>query len=400
MKVKKKICLILTALAVMMLGCFIHADRVKAASAALSGPDEIKIGESFTVTLKVSSPGSVALMGDIVYNGAYLELQSSECVFGDWSSDMTGNHFAASSNTLSNELTNTEAVMRFTFAVKSDVPKGTNLTVSATNLLAQGEADVVIEDVSYTKAATKTLSENADLSQLSVNGLSLTPGFSRETTSYILGEVEYDVEELTVNAATADLGAKVEITGEKLGVGSNIISVKVTAEKGNTKTYTLTVTRKPEQAAQEPSQSPTETQSAPTEKPAETQTEASGDRNQEKPSQEEEGTLSRDSLIIIALILFVVFGGGAGLGIYIYQDMKMQDKKANTFLKSKTEKREPESNDFNDDLDFIEELSEAEEVDAEYAQIGGSSRHRSSDVKQVIDDEEFIRRLSESMKKK
>ena len=98
--------------------------------------------------------------------------------------------------------------------------------------------------------------------------------------------------------------------------------------------------------------------------------------------------------------MFVVFGGVAGLGIYIYQDMKMQDEKKNISLKSKPEKREPESNGFNDDLDFIEELSEAEEVDAEYAQIGGSSRHRSSDVKQVIDDEEFIRRLSESMKKK
>ena len=93
----------------------------------------------------------------------------------------------------------------------------------------------------------------------------------------------------------------------------------------------------------------------------------------------------------------------------------MQDEKKNISLNSKPEKREPETNDFNDDLDFIEELSEAEEidaeeieseeveseeVDAEYAQIGSSSMHRSSDVKQVIDDEEFIRRLSESMKKK
>ena len=90
----------------------------------------------------------------------------------------------------------------------------------------------------------KNASKNAGLSALSVNPGVLTPVFDVAVTEYSV-HVENDIESITVSAAPSDVNATVSgMDIYLLNVGSNTISVTVTAEDGSTKkTYTITVVR-------------------------------------------------------------------------------------------------------------------------------------------------------------
>lgn len=93
---------------------------------------------------------------------------------------------------------------------------------------------------------TSTGDNNNLLSSLSINGYSLTPSFSRYTTSYEL-IVDSNVSSISVSAKASGSSAKVSGTGSKsLAYGDNTIKITVTAASGKTRTYTLSVYRKPE----------------------------------------------------------------------------------------------------------------------------------------------------------
>ena len=84
-------------------------------------------------------------------------------------------------------------------------------------------------------------SENANLSSLSVSGCNI--GFNGGT-SYSC-TVDANVGSVSVSASAQDGGARVSGTGNKsLSYGGNRINVTVTAPAGNSKTYSINVTRK------------------------------------------------------------------------------------------------------------------------------------------------------------
>ncbi|MCI9247154.1 MAG: cadherin-like beta sandwich domain-containing protein [Clostridia bacterium] len=86
-------------------------------------------------------------------------------------------------------------------------------------------------------------SSNKNLSSLKIDGIDMTPSFSKDTTQYT-AHVDGDVDELKINAKAEDSKAKVAIEGNKgLKEGDNIIKVKVTAEDATTRTYFITVTK-------------------------------------------------------------------------------------------------------------------------------------------------------------
>lgn len=87
-------------------------------------------------------------------------------------------------------------------------------------------------------------SSNNWLRGLSVDGYSLTPTFSSDTTEYNL-IVENDVTSIDISASAADTGASVSGRGtHQLAVGNNTINIVVTAEDGGVRTYTVNVVRK------------------------------------------------------------------------------------------------------------------------------------------------------------
>ncbi len=99
-----------------------------------------------------------------------------------------------------------------------------------------------------------SLSSNNYLSGLTISQGTLTPAFDRNTTAYT-AEVENATDSITVtpvkdsNWASLKVNDKTVASGSaseaiKLAEGANTITIRVTAENGSTKDYTITVTRK------------------------------------------------------------------------------------------------------------------------------------------------------------
>ena len=131
-------------------------------------------------------------------------------------------------------------------------------TVSGTGevILAVGEnkLDVVVtaQDGKTTKTYTilitrkekeEPLSSDATLKSLMLSVGSLSPAFSPEIENYAV-TVANNVKELKLSVTTNHAKAKVEISGgTALAEGDNTLIIKVTAEDGTVKTYTVIATR-------------------------------------------------------------------------------------------------------------------------------------------------------------
>ncbi|MFF2480082.1 S-layer homology domain-containing protein [Paenibacillus sp. NPDC058071] len=98
------------------------------------------------------------------------------------------------------------------------------------------------------------VSDNANLSGLTLSNGALSPDFAAGTTSYT-ANVEYEVSDVKVTPTTANMASTLTVNGTPvasgsssetipLTVGSNTITIVVTAASGTTKTYEVTVTRK------------------------------------------------------------------------------------------------------------------------------------------------------------
>lgn len=91
---------------------------------------------------------------------------------------------------------------------------------------------------------TKKKSTNNYLSSLTIEGYTLDKEFKKEETEYSI-MVENDVNKIKINAQLDDSSAKVTGIGEvEVKEGINKLEIKVTAENGSTRTYTLNVTVK------------------------------------------------------------------------------------------------------------------------------------------------------------
>ena len=104
-------------------------------------------------------------------------------------------------------------------------------------------------------------SPNNILDNIVVDGYSLTPTFSRFTTQYDL-IVAHSVDSIKISATAMDGNATIAGTGKKnLNIGSNIFEIKVTANNGSIRTYTLTVVRRSENDGgnEKPNEVPTTT---------------------------------------------------------------------------------------------------------------------------------------------
>ena len=107
-----------------------------------------------------------------------------------------------------------------------------------------------------TPSATKTVniktqaqvqasySSNNNLSNLTVSSGTLSPAFNKNTTTYEV-TVENDITKITIGGTKEDNKSSVDGFKEHaLEEGANKIVVKVTAQNGKTKEYTINVTRK------------------------------------------------------------------------------------------------------------------------------------------------------------
>lgn len=85
---------------------------------------------------------------------------------------------------------------------------------------------------------------NNKLSAVTVDGYTLTPTFAMDTTEYSL-IVDAGQSSVNINAKTIDSNAQVSGAGSvALNTGLNTINIKVTAQNGSERIYTLNITRK------------------------------------------------------------------------------------------------------------------------------------------------------------
>ncbi|QMV41906.1 S-layer homology domain-containing protein [Cohnella cholangitidis] len=103
----------------------------------------------------------------------------------------------------------------------------------------------------YTVTVAREASGDANLSGLTLSSGTLSPAFAPGTTSYT-ASVTNSVYSIAIMPTMANVTATVTVNGQTLtagaasvglNVGSNPITIVVTAQNGATKTYTVTVTR-------------------------------------------------------------------------------------------------------------------------------------------------------------
>lgn len=153
-----------------------------------------------------------------------------------------------------------KAITLYTVTVGNDVnsiaieataedPKAT-ISGLGSHTLNVGENQLVVEVTSesgikksYVVIVTKEGSNNNDIVSLVVNNGVITPEFTSSNLTYDV-EVPYEETALDLSIKLADENASYIIKGNNLVEGNNIVSVIVTAENGDIKTYTLNVIRK------------------------------------------------------------------------------------------------------------------------------------------------------------
>lgn len=123
---------------------------------------------------------------------------------------------------------------------------GLNLGPNEITIVA---SDAASGNTAYDVTLNRAKSDNADLSDLAVAPGTLSPPFARGVTSYSVA-VGKDVTSVTVTATPADPNSEVAIDpepatggGVELQPGGNVVTVRVTAQSGAVKTYTLNVER-------------------------------------------------------------------------------------------------------------------------------------------------------------
>ena len=100
---------------------------------------------------------------------------------------------------------------------------------------------------------SNALSEDNTLASLTVLEGTLSPIFAPGVTNYTV-QVAHDVEQVTVNATANDEKASVVVSDTELAEdGTCIVTVTVTAESGDVRVYTITVTREEAPEGEDPS---------------------------------------------------------------------------------------------------------------------------------------------------
>lgn len=217
---------------IFMMGvCLLGLGTVNAAKFSVTtNKSTVVVGSTVNITVGVSGSDAAGWEYCLNYDSSMFSLtsHSSTCVLGG---TLAGNK-------------------NVTFTFKAKKSGSYTFSLRDASILNDSAKEVLTSSGKVTvKAKTQaeieaSYSTNADLSALRVVDHVISPEFNKNTLEYTL-EVENDVESIEIKATKADSDASVSGTGVKeLTEGVNKFNIVVTAEKGNKKTYVISVTRK------------------------------------------------------------------------------------------------------------------------------------------------------------
>jgi len=221
------------------------------ASASLTGPSEVRAGDTITVTFAISGTNILGIEGALSFDPNIVTLVSTKSLmdFGKTGWLVTiedTNAFVAYDDNLAKPIVKKTEIFSATFKVNSNLATGTEVKISVTNLIASiqdSNDDLYVNTATYSTTILPPKSKDNSLKSMTVSNATISPAFNPNTTAYT-AEVPFEVSKLNVSAAANDSKAKVTVSSPNLVVnGTTKVTVKVTAENGSTKTYTITVKR-------------------------------------------------------------------------------------------------------------------------------------------------------------
>lgn len=209
--------------------------------------EEVRVDDVITVSLELSAdvvPG--AFEGYIEYDAQYLEFVTGPvCVAG-------GDGTLKLSDLHPDSVRNTRKYVLYFKAIKRGEAVVTMRDgAHVYDVETESVMPAFIEGITLKINASKDASADSSLSTLKISPGTLSPEFSSYKMNYS-ATVSENTERLIVSALTSDPKASVLVEGDKeLKVGSNRVTVTVTAEDGTTAQYVITVEREGK-AATEP----------------------------------------------------------------------------------------------------------------------------------------------------
>ena len=243
---KKKVFSILFAIILI----FAIKNTCQAANASISCDDNATVGKPMTI--KVTGSG-VQWNLELKANGKSIA-QSSELdnVNGNKSIAFSGTYTPESEGTVEFSLTGSVTEMSDGKTIKSFSPKSVAVkaketTSSQNNSSSNNQSNGTTQSNTRTNASSSTANKSTEarLKNMGIKEKAYDfTGFKRDRKEYSI-EVPNKITSLTVYATPVDSKSKVAGTGKvTLKEGDNTVAVTVTAEAGNTETYTLKIKRK------------------------------------------------------------------------------------------------------------------------------------------------------------
>ncbi|OOQ57997.1 cadherin-like beta sandwich domain-containing protein [Mucilaginibacter pedocola] len=238
------------------------------ASGVASAPITLAVGNNFIRTVVTAQDGVTIKTYTVIVNRALSsenDLSALSISTGPFTPGFQSgiNSYTASVPNTVTTLTVTPTVADPTASVKINNVPATSGVASPPIPLAIGtnRLDVVVtaqngQTNTYTITVTRIPSANADLSGLTANTGALSPAFAAGTTAYTAAAVGNATSTIQLTPVVADATATVTVNGITvasgtaspdipLNVGANLIPVVVKAQAGNTKTYTVSISRAP-----------------------------------------------------------------------------------------------------------------------------------------------------------
>ena len=218
-------------LLVFFIGIFICLGSASASTSVSvkANKSSLVVGNTVTVTVTYYSSNLLAqAYGTVTYNSSVLKLTSG---------NLSINYFASDSPTTTKTYTYTfKAVGSGTTKVSVSGVQIYELNSSSTSALSPTPSSASITVITQEQLES-SYSKNNYLSSLEVEGYNIN--FNKDTLEYNL-EVENSVTNVNIKAAKEDSKASVSGSGViAVSEGLNKLEVVVTAENGNTKTYTI-----------------------------------------------------------------------------------------------------------------------------------------------------------------
>ena len=208
-----------------------HVSASSATISVYSNKSTVIVGDTVTVTIKVSSSSNLGSWNFDVVPSSNLTFVSSS--FGGLfiadnapntttkSKSYTFTFKAKSSGTASVKISNSRVI-------DYDTEKNMSVSAGSTSFKVMTQSQL---ESSYSK--------NNYLSSLEVEGQTLTPEFDKDTLEYNV-DLEYGTKSINIIADAEDSKASIDGDGKvSLSQGMNAIKVVVTAENGSTRVYVI-----------------------------------------------------------------------------------------------------------------------------------------------------------------